>query len=102
MKKIMYVDYNFETQEPQSIVFDKELNCTEFMETHNLSDGQMCMLKNVDGRLVLWITDFVERDSVQQLSFDFEQALDAKMETDTLDTYLYDRSLASILYSNKD
>ena len=41
MKKIMYVDYNFETQEPQSIVFDKELNCTEFMETHNLSDGQM-------------------------------------------------------------
>ena len=37
MKKIMYVDYNFETQEPQNIVFDKELNCTEFFETHQLN-----------------------------------------------------------------
>ena len=86
MKKIMYVDYNFETQEPQSIVFDKELNCTEFMETHNLSDGQMCMLRHVDGRLVLWITDFVENQD-QQLSFNFTED---------------DTSLASIVYGNKD
>ena len=84
MKKIMYVDYNFETQEPQSIVFDKELNCTEFMETHNLSYGQMCMLRNVDGRLVLWITDFVE-DQDRQMRFDFD-----------------DTSLSSIVYGNKD
>ena len=88
MKKIMYVDYNFETQEPQSIVFDKELNCTEFMETHKLSDGQMCMLRNVDGRLVLWITDFVE-DQDRQMSFDFVEGSD-------------DTSLVSIVYGNKD
>ena len=87
----MYVDYNFETQEPQNIIFDKELNCTEFFETHNLADGQMCMLKNVDGRLVLWISDFIEKDS-GQMSFDF-----GKTEQEGT----YEESLVGILYSNK-
>ncbi len=86
----MYVDYNFETQEPQNIIFDKELNCTEFFETHNLADGQMCMLKNIDNQLVLWITDFVEPDA--QMRFDFG-------ETEQEGTY--EESLVGILYSNK-
>ena len=87
----MYVDYNFETNENSSIVFDKELDATEFFETQALADGQMCMLKNVDGRLVLWISDFVEPDS-GQMSFDF-----GKTEQEGT----YEESLVGILYSNK-
>jgi len=66
----MYVDYNFETQENNKIVFDKELDANDFFITQELSDGQMCMLKNIDNRLVLWITDFIEQDS-GQMSFEF-------------------------------
>ena len=88
----MYVDYNFETQDNSSIVFDKELDAAEFFETQTLSDGQMCMLKNVDGRLVLWISDFVEPDS-GQMSFDFTP------KTEQEGTY--EESLVGILYSNK-
>ena len=66
----MYVDYNFETNDNSSIVFDSELDAAEFFDTQGLSDGQMCMMKNVNGRLVLWVSDFVEHDS-GQMSFDF-------------------------------
>lgn len=88
----MYVDYNFETQDNSSIVFDSELDAAEFFETQGLSDGQMCMMKNVNGRLVLWVSDFVEHDS-GQMSFDFT----AKTEQEGT----YEESLVSILYSNK-
>jgi hypothetical protein len=89
----MYVDYNFECRENSSIVFDKELDCDTFFETQNLSDGQMCMLKNVDGRLVLWISDFVEPDS-GQMSFDFSNPQCSQDDP-------YEESLVGILYRNK-
>ena len=65
MKNITYVDYKFQTTTNNHIVFDKELNASEFLSSHDLADGQVCLLRNVEGQLTIVVSDFYEKDSAE-------------------------------------
>ncbi len=66
MRNITYVDYKFQTTTNNRILFDKELNASEFLSSHDLADGQVCLLRNVEGQLVIVVSDFYEKDSAEE------------------------------------
>ena len=66
MKNITYVDYKFQTTKHNRIIFDKELNASTFFSEHNLADGQVCLLRNVEGQLTIVVSDFYEKDSAEE------------------------------------
>tara|TARA_B100000902_G_scaffold61164_1_gene68244 strand:+ start:2718 stop:2930 length:213 start_codon:yes stop_codon:yes gene_type:complete len=66
-----YVGYDFNVDKYGKITFDEELNAERFLSLNGFRDGQVCMLRNVDGRLVLVCTDYIEDNPAQTvLPFD--------------------------------